>query len=77
MDGADCCAVYIDDRVKSERWVRRNSSDSAASTANSFILADEPEALQGNVELLLEVCKQSTCDPFRPVLLSSRSPFHL
>ncbi|KAL2218731.1 putative high affinity cAMP phosphodiesterase [Thermoascus aurantiacus ATCC 26904] len=58
MDGADCCAVYIDDRVKSERWVRRNSSDSAASTANSFILADEPEALQGNVELLLEVCKQ-------------------
>ncbi|KAJ9254273.1 hypothetical protein DTO195F2_6777 [Paecilomyces variotii] len=58
MDRAECCAVYIDDRVKAERWVRRNSSDASTGSAGSFILADEPEMLQSNVEMLLEISKQ-------------------
>ncbi|OGE49430.1 hypothetical protein PENARI_c021G10776 [Penicillium arizonense] len=59
VDRMDCSGVYIDDRVRSERWVRRNSIDtSTISSAGSFVTPDEPEALQTDVELLLEICKQ-------------------
>ncbi|KAJ5788702.1 hypothetical protein N7457_003692 [Penicillium paradoxum] len=59
VDRVDCSGVYIDDRVRSERWVRRNSIDaSAISSAGSFGSPEEPEALQADVEQLLEVCKQ-------------------
>lgn len=51
MDRVECCAVYIDDRVQSERWVYRNSPESSAGD-------DEPESLRSDVALLLEVCKQ-------------------
>lgn len=65
MDRAECCAVYIDDRVKAERWVRRNSSDASAdSTTGSFILADEPETVQSNIEMLLEVSRESMFPSF-------------
>ena len=59
VDRMDCSGVYIDDRVRSERWVRRNSIDtSTISSAGSFVTPDEPETLQADVELLLETCKQ-------------------
>lgn len=59
VDRVDCLGVYIDDRVRSERWVRRNSIDAyTISSAGSFTSPEEPEALQADVELLLEVCKQ-------------------
>ncbi|KAL1987954.1 hypothetical protein VTN96DRAFT_1478 [Rasamsonia emersonii] len=48
----DSSAVYIDDRVKIERWVRRNSVDQPG------LLADEPPELKQNVVTLLSVCKQ-------------------
>lgn len=72
MDRAECCAVYIDDRVRAERWVRRNSSDASTGSSGSFILADEPEMLQSNVEMLLEISKQgmfpSSSIPQTPLL---------
>lgn len=50
-------AVYIDDRVQTERWVRRRSLDL---TADPFAGApDEADALRESVELLLGVCHQS------------------
>lgn len=60
VECVDCSGVYIDDRVQSERWVRRNSIDAATvSSVGSFALPEEPEALQADLEQLLEVCKQS------------------
>lgn len=59
VDRVECSGVFIDDRVRSERWVRRNSIDtSTISSAGSFVTPEEPEALQADVELLLEVCRQ-------------------
>lgn len=57
-DRVECSAVYIDDRVRSERWVRRFSIDSTVSSTGSFILPEEPEALQTDVDQLLGVCKK-------------------
>ncbi|KAJ5362987.1 hypothetical protein N7541_003831 [Penicillium brevicompactum] len=59
VDRVECSGVFIDDRVRSERWVRRNSIDeSTVSSAGSFVTPEEPEALQADVEQLLEVCRQ-------------------
>ncbi|CAL5872919.1 uncharacterized protein PFLUO_LOCUS7188 [Penicillium psychrofluorescens] len=56
-DPVECPGVYIDDRVRSERWVRRSSIDaSMADVASSF--PEEPASLQKDVEALLTVCKQ-------------------
>lgn len=57
-DRVECAGVYIDDRVRSERWVRRSSIDSNVSSAGSFTLPEEPDALQADVEQLLGVCKK-------------------
>lgn len=43
------CAVYIDDRVKSERWIRRPSEGNS----NTFEVLDESEDLKINVEMFL------------------------
>lgn len=60
VDRVECSGVYIDDRVRSERWVRRNSiATSTISEASSFTVPEEPEALQADVEQLLDVCKKS------------------
>ncbi|KAJ5654625.1 hypothetical protein N7490_001628 [Penicillium lividum] len=59
VDRVECSGVYIDDRVRSERWVRRNSiATSTVSEASSFTAPEEPEALQADIEKLLEVCKK-------------------
>lgn len=64
MEPLDCSAVYIDDRVMLERWVYRDHPDaSRRSSAGSFVLSDEPDSLQSDVELLLGVCKQSMFHP--------------
>ncbi|XHF98202.1 hypothetical protein AWENTII_001767 [Aspergillus wentii] len=59
MDRMECSAVYIDDRVKSERWVHRRLSDASTTSSGSVsVIAEEPESLRSDVELLLQVCKQ-------------------
>ncbi|KAJ6119257.1 hypothetical protein N7523_003537 [Penicillium sp. IBT 18751x] len=60
VDRVECSGVYIDDRVRSERWVRRTSIDAASteSSIRSLTLPEEPEALQTDVDLLLGVCKK-------------------
>jgi 3',5'-cyclic-nucleotide phosphodiesterase len=60
VDRLDCSGVYIDDRVRSERWVRRTSIDtsSTVSSVGSITLPEEPEALQTDVDQLLGVCKK-------------------
>ncbi|KAJ5763516.1 hypothetical protein N7533_002197 [Penicillium manginii] len=59
VECVDCSAVYIDDRVQSERWVRRTSIDAATvSSVGSLTRPEEPEALQADLEQLLEVCKK-------------------
>lgn len=56
----DCSGVYIDDRVQSERWVRRTSIDATTvSSVGSLTRPEEPEALQADLENLLEVCRKS------------------
>jgi len=56
----DCSAVYIDDRVQSERWVRRTSIDTATvSSVGSLTRPEEPDDLQSDLEQLLEVCRKS------------------
>lgn len=71
MDRIDCSGVYIDDRVRSERWVRRNSIDaSTISSAGSFTSSEEPEALQADVEQLLDVCKQGRWCPALRLIMS-------
>lgn len=63
MDRLECSAVYIDHRVSAERWVHQNTSDGAtAGTGGNITLPDEPESLQTDVQLLLEVCKRSMFD---------------
>ena len=59
MERMDCLAVYIDDRVSSERWVFRNQLDPSRA-------ADEPDSLQSDVQLSLGVCKQSMFQLVKP-----------
>ncbi|CAI7622816.1 unnamed protein product [Penicillium glandicola] len=59
VSSVDCAGLYIDDRVRSERWVRRSSIDALTiSSAGSFPIPEEPETLQADVEQLLKVCRQ-------------------
>lgn len=59
-DRVECIGVYVDDRVRSERWVRRNSIDtSTLSSVGSLGFSDEPDALHADIEQLLDVCKKS------------------
>ena len=67
MERLDCSAVYIDDRVRTERWVYRSpvegQSQSQGQGASpgarrSSTLSDEPDSLQSDVDMLLGVCRQ-------------------
>ncbi|KAJ5106264.1 hypothetical protein N7456_002939 [Penicillium angulare] len=58
VDRVECSGVYIDDRVRSERWVRRNSIAASTASSTSFTVPEEPEALQADIEQLMEVCKK-------------------
>ncbi|KAH8700611.1 putative high affinity cAMP phosphodiesterase [Talaromyces proteolyticus] len=59
MAGELSSAVYIDDRVKTERWVYRNSIHGPSGRRKiSDILTEEPVTLQTNVQSLLDVCSQ-------------------
>jgi hypothetical protein len=61
MDRGTCCAVYVDNRVKLERWIRKESAhalETSPSEPGSCSLLGESAELRGNVELLLEVFKQ-------------------
>ncbi|KAL4898220.1 hypothetical protein BDV59DRAFT_1559 [Aspergillus ambiguus] len=58
MDRIECSAVYIDHRVSAERWVYSNVSDGATTAGSNITLPDEPESLQTDVQLLLEICKR-------------------
>lgn len=54
----NCSAVLIDDRVKTERWARRNATGESKYDP-SVHWEDECATLQTTVESLLDVCKQS------------------
>jgi hypothetical protein len=61
MDRGTCCAVYIDNRVNLERWIRKESEhalEASPSEPSSCSLLGESAELRGNVKLLLEVFKQ-------------------
>lgn len=61
MDRGTCCAVYIDDRVKLERWIVKEGARPLETSPNepgSFSFLEESAELRGNVELFLEVFKQ-------------------
>lgn len=48
---ASSSVVYIDDRVESERWVRKQSENSSS----SFEVPEESEDLKTNAEMFLDV----------------------
>jgi hypothetical protein len=50
-------AVYIDERVQTERWIYRDTIN--ASQSISDLMPEEPITLQVNVQSLLDVCSQS------------------
>lgn len=50
-------AVYIDERVQTERWIYRDAVN--ASQDISELMPEEPITLQTNVQSLLDVCSQS------------------
>ncbi|KAL3481209.1 hypothetical protein BJX99DRAFT_180968 [Aspergillus californicus] len=52
MDCIDCSAIYIDSRVRSERWVYQGAPQ------GSLISSDESESLRSDVEVLLGVCRR-------------------
>jgi 3',5'-cyclic-nucleotide phosphodiesterase len=56
MDHIDCSAIYIDPRIQSERWVFQGASDTPS---GPLILADEPESLRSDIQVLLDVCRRS------------------
>jgi 3',5'-cyclic-nucleotide phosphodiesterase len=55
MDHIDCSAIYIDPRIQSERWVFQGASDTPS---GPLILADEPESLRSDVQVLFDVCRR-------------------
>ncbi|KAL4792971.1 hypothetical protein BDV19DRAFT_239333 [Aspergillus venezuelensis] len=52
MDHIDCSAIYIDPRIRSERWVYQGAP------ADSLILPNEPESLRSDVEVLMDVTRR-------------------
>ncbi|KAI9372789.1 hypothetical protein BJX61DRAFT_542369 [Aspergillus egyptiacus] len=52
MDHIDCSAIYIDPRVRSERWVYQDAP------STSLTSPDEPESFRSDVEVLLGVCRR-------------------
>ncbi len=61
MDCGTCSAVYIDDRVKLERWILKEGAgplETSPTEPSSFGVLGESAELRGNVELFLEVFKQ-------------------
>ncbi|KAL4925185.1 3',5'-cyclic-nucleotide phosphodiesterase PDE2 [Aspergillus undulatus] len=52
MDHIDCSAIYIDPRIRSERWVYQGAP------ADSLISSDEPESLRSDIEVLLDVARR-------------------
>jgi 3',5'-cyclic-nucleotide phosphodiesterase len=72
MDHIDCSAVYIDPRIQSERWVFQGASDTPS---GPLILADEPESLRSDVQVLFDVCRRSMPVNDFPTILPSLTPF--
>ncbi|KAI2788983.1 hypothetical protein POX_e07009 [Penicillium oxalicum] len=58
-DRVESIGVYVDDRVRTERWVRRLSIDtSTVSSMGSLAAPEESDTLQADVNQLLDVCKR-------------------
>ncbi|CRG90392.1 high affinity cAMP phosphodiesterase, putative [Talaromyces islandicus] len=49
-------AVYIDERVRTERWIYRDTINESQSISD--LMSEEPVTLQINVQSLLDVCAQ-------------------
>ncbi|RAH70719.1 3',5'-cyclic-nucleotide phosphodiesterase PDE2 [Aspergillus aculeatinus CBS 121060] len=58
MDRIECSAIYIDHRVRSERWVDHNTLDPVTDPDAQALLLEEPESLRSDVRVLLGVCKR-------------------
>ncbi|PWY87015.1 high affinity cAMP phosphodiesterase [Aspergillus heteromorphus CBS 117.55] len=58
MDRIECSAIYIDHRVRSERWVCQGAPDASAGSDLDKMVLEEPESLMSDVEVLLGVCKR-------------------
>ncbi|KAK2744110.1 3',5'-cyclic-nucleotide phosphodiesterase [Onygenales sp. PD_40] len=52
MDSSECYAVYLDDRVREERWIEKDAITSQLPTL------DEPSDLCHNVQLFLDILKK-------------------
>ncbi|KAL2863883.1 3',5'-cyclic-nucleotide phosphodiesterase PDE2 [Aspergillus lucknowensis] len=55
MDHIDCSAIYIDPRIKTERWVYQAAPDTPS---GGLISPDEPESLRSDIQTLLDVCRR-------------------
>ncbi|KAL2367177.1 hypothetical protein RJ035_004857 [Blastomyces gilchristii] len=62
MELGEACAVYLDDRVKDERWVIKNTDSTAGVTTYSGLetSADESGEIRTNVLLFLGVFRKET-----------------
>ncbi|PWY95662.1 high affinity cAMP phosphodiesterase [Aspergillus sclerotioniger CBS 115572] len=58
MDRFDCSAIYIDHRVRSERWVYQGTPETPAGATSDSGVIEEPESLSSDVQVLLGVCKR-------------------
>ncbi|RDH28255.1 high affinity cAMP phosphodiesterase [Aspergillus welwitschiae] len=58
MDGIECSAIYIDHRVRSERWVYQGTPEAPAGAESDSGIIEEPESLSSDVQVLLGVCKR-------------------
>ena len=88
MDHSTCCVVYCDDRVRTERLVKRDAVAASAtgqqqgSIPGYFDLLEEPYELQSNVKAILGVFssgksrRTTTRILFSPTLLKSLHPFY-
>ncbi len=63
MDYAACHVIYVDKSVRGDRFVKRDTTPSAATTTRSrttsyFNIVDETDEVQANVQTILAVFNQ-------------------
>ncbi|PYH89897.1 high affinity cAMP phosphodiesterase [Aspergillus ellipticus CBS 707.79] len=58
MDRIECSAIYIDHRVRSERWVSQGTLEASVASDSDPVILEEPESLLSDIQVLLGVCKR-------------------
>lgn len=78
MELGEACAVYLDDRVKDERWVVRNSDSTAGGTYTGLeTSAAEDDEIHTNTRLFLGIFRKGNIFPISPVWVFFFPIFHL